>query len=221
MQGCPDRQRDPLRKAIQWSVTPSEAVHWWVRGHVEASNDDADYERRGQGNAWAGGYAEVAARKSARGHRVALPLSLGAAYGSSRADGPWKMEWRIHRPGYRRLLRHMDSCVEEQLTAYPEDALTLAPLHLGEWHPPLQACGRCQHRDKATSRFRCPWERWRTAARAAGGHWRILDGDIVLVVSNLPGSRTCLGEQGRGTHDWAAIPWGQHVAPHVVAVLEF
>ena len=46
------------------------------------------------------------------------------------------------------------------------------------------------------------------AARAAWGHWRIPDGDILLVVSNLPGSRTCLGEQGRGTHDRAAVPWG-------------
>ena len=119
--------------------------------------------------------------------------------------------------------RQMDSWFEEQLTAYPEDALTLAPLHLGEWHPPLLACGRCQHKDKATSRSRCPChrERWRTAARAAGGHQRIPDGDILLVVSNLPGSRTCLGEQGRGTHDWAAVPWGQYVAPQVVAVLEF
>ena len=43
--GCPYQQRDPLRKAIQWSVTPSEAVHWWVRGHVEALDNDEDYER--------------------------------------------------------------------------------------------------------------------------------------------------------------------------------
>ena len=100
---------DPLWKAIQWSVTPSEAVHWWVRGHVQAPDNDEDYERRRQGNAWADEYAEVAARKSARGHRVALPLSLGAAYGSRRADGPGKMEWRIHKPGYWRPPRQMDS----------------------------------------------------------------------------------------------------------------
>ena len=49
--GCPYRQRDPLRKAILWSVTPSEAVHWWVPGHVEAPDSDEDYERRRQGNA--------------------------------------------------------------------------------------------------------------------------------------------------------------------------
>ena len=92
--GGPYQQRDPLRKAIQWSVTLSEAVHWWVRGHVQAPDDDEDYERPRQENAWANGYAEVAAPKSARGHRVALPLSLGAAYGSRRAGGPGKMEWR-------------------------------------------------------------------------------------------------------------------------------
>ena len=41
-------------------MTPSEVVHSWVRGHVEAPDDDDDYERRRQGNAWADGYAEVA-----------------------------------------------------------------------------------------------------------------------------------------------------------------
>ena len=118
-------------------------------------------------------------------------------------------------PGSWRPPRQMDSWFEEQLTAYPEDALTLAPLHLGEWQPPLQACGRCQHKDETTSRFRCPChrERWQTAAQAAGGHWRIPDGNIVLVVSNLPGSRTCLGEQGRGTHDWA-LSHGDSMWPH-------
>ena len=45
VEGCLYRQQDPLRKAIQWSVTPSEAVHWWVQLHVEAPNDDADDER--------------------------------------------------------------------------------------------------------------------------------------------------------------------------------
>ena len=41
------------------------------------------------------------------------------------------------------------------------------------------------------------------------------------MVSNLLGIRMCLGEQGRGTHAWAVLPWGQYVAPEVVAVLEF
>ena len=62
---------------------------------------------------------------------MALPLSLGAAYGLRRADGPGRMEWRIHRPGYWRPPRQMDSWFEEQLTTYPEEALSLAPLHLG------------------------------------------------------------------------------------------
>ena len=41
------------------------------------------------------------------------------------------------------------------------------------------------------------------------------------MVSNLPGSRACLGERGRGTHNWAVVSWGQFVAPQVIAVLEF
>ena len=97
--GCPYRQRASLWKEIQWSVTLSEAVHWWVRGHVEAHGDDEDYECPPHGNAWTDGYAEVAARKSAREHGVALPTSLGAAYGSRGADGLGKMEWHIRRPG--------------------------------------------------------------------------------------------------------------------------
>ena len=119
--------------------------------------------------------------------------------------------------------RQMDPLIEQQLKAYLDDALTLTPLHLGEWHPPLQACGRCQHKDETTSSFRCTcqWERLWTAAWAATGHWRISDGEVLLVLSNLLGSRTCLGERGRGTHDWAVVSWGQHVALHVVAVLEF
>ena len=101
------------------------------------------------------------------------------------------MEWRIHPPGYWRPPRQMDPWFEEQLKAYPEDALTLAPVHLAEWHPPLQACGWCQHKDETVSKFRCTChrEQWRTAARAAGGHWRIPDREVLLVVSNLPGSR--------------------------------
>ena len=58
--------------------------------------------------------------------------------------------------------------------------------------------GGCQHKEEATSRFRCAChrDRWRLATLVAGGHWRVPDGEALLVVSNLPGSRTCLGEQG-------------------------
>ena len=34
-------------------------------------------------------------------------------HGSRRADGPGKMEWRIHRPGYWHTPRQMYSCFEE------------------------------------------------------------------------------------------------------------
>ena len=125
---------------------------------------------------------------------MALPLSWGVAYGSRSADGPGKLGWSIHQPGYWRPPRPLHPWFEEQLAAYPEDALVLAPLHLGEWNPPLRVCGRCQHKEEATSRFRCAChrDRWREAALAATGHWRVLDGEALLVVSNVPGSRTCL-----------------------------
>ena len=75
-------------------------IHGENISHVWRKNVFAGaYECRRQGNAWAVEYADVAAWKSARGHRVALPLSLGEACGSRRADDPGRMEWRIHQPG--------------------------------------------------------------------------------------------------------------------------
>ena len=100
-------------------------------------------------------------RTSRRKERARAPCGPPSVIGSGirvevrRADGPARMEWHIHQPGYWRPPRQMDPWFEEQPKAYPEDALTLAPLHLGEWHPPLQAYGRCQHKDETTSRFRC------------------------------------------------------------------
>ena len=113
VEGCLHHQQDPLRKAIQWSVATSWAVHWWVRGHVGAPEDDDDCERQWQGNAHADEYAGVAARKSAQGYRVALPLSLGAVYGAQRADGPRSLEWRIHQQGNWRPPQQMDFRFEE------------------------------------------------------------------------------------------------------------
>ena len=137
----------------------------------------------------------------------------GRAPGGTGWPSPYHWERRTGRnvrmaqPGCWRPPRQMDSWFEEQLRAYPQEA----SLHLGEWHPPLQACGRCQHKEEATSRFWCAFhqERRRAAARAVGGHWRIPDGEVLLVVSNLPGSWTCLGERGWGTYDWAVDSWGQ------------
>ena len=212
----------PLSKAIQWSVTPSEAVHWWVPGHVEAPDNDEDYERRRQGNAWADGYAEVATRKSACGHRVALPLSLGGAYGSRRADGLGRMEWRIHRPGYWRPPRKMDSSFEEQLTAYLEDALTLAPLHLGSGTPLSKHVAGANIRMRPRRDFGAP-------VIGSGGrrqHGRQGVTGESRMETSCWWSPTCQvvghawGNKG-GTHDRAAVPWGPYVAPHVVAVLEF
>ena len=122
---------------------------------------------RGRGMPWPRGM-----RKSRRGKAHAGSEWPSLCHWERRTGGGEQtalgnMEWRIHKPEYWRPPRPMDSWFEEQLMAYLEDALTLALLHLGEWHPPLQACGRCQHKDETTSRFLR--ERWRTAARAAGG----------------------------------------------------
>ena len=82
--GTLQHQKDLVPRAIQWSVTPSTVVHWWIRGHVDAPGEHEDYERRRQGNAWADEYADVTAHKSACGHQVALPLSPGLCMGLNR-----------------------------------------------------------------------------------------------------------------------------------------
>ena len=97
----------------------------------------------------------------------------------------------------------MDSWFEGQLTAYPEDAPTLGPLHLGSGIP------RSKHVASASIRMRRRRHFGAPITGSGGGRQRGRQGvtggspdeDILLVVSNLPGSRTCLGEQGRGTHD--------------------
>ena len=67
-----------------------------------------------------------------------------------------------------------------------------------------------------------PLSQGAVADNSAGGAGSLEDpGWGHPVVSNLPGSQACLREHGRGTHDWAAVPWGHSVAPQVVAVLEF
>ena len=55
------------------------------------------------------------------------------------------------------------------------------------------------------------WE----VALAADGYWCFPEGPSLLMVSTLPGSRTCLGERDHGTHNWAVVPYS-----HVLAVLK-
>ena len=59
---APQRYRDPIRRAIEWCVTPFEAVHRWVQGVVEDHDGggDGDYEIGWRGSAWASTYADMA-----------------------------------------------------------------------------------------------------------------------------------------------------------------
>ena len=75
--GAPQRQRDPVLRAILWSVSSFVAVHWWLQGHVEAPDGDGEYKWHQHGNGWVDEYVGVAACGSAHGHRVALPLAGG------------------------------------------------------------------------------------------------------------------------------------------------
>ena len=46
----PERQRHPLRKALQQSVTAVEATQWWVKSHQEAGGLVTDRAERVMGN---------------------------------------------------------------------------------------------------------------------------------------------------------------------------
>ena len=70
----PERQRHPLRRALQQSVTEVEATQWWVKSHQEAGGLVTDSAVRIMGNIMADAQATEAVARSARGDRLAVPL---------------------------------------------------------------------------------------------------------------------------------------------------
>ena len=127
------------------------------------------------------------------------------------------LQWRIHTPEHWREPRGLHPRMEELLKEFQEEILTTVPLHLDMWHPTLQACGRCEKKEEATTRFRCPCfrARWKEAIHQQGGNWWVHDGKELRVSSKYPTSATIIAAAGEGSHDWAAVPRlgsGQHPA---------
>ena len=144
----------------------SASTEWWVRSHqdeevgeTEAAKVQSDKERRVQGNDLADEGAKYGARMSAEGKRASLPMDIEEAYGVYKKNGGQgrpELQWRIHKPEHWREPRRLHPRMEELLKEFPGEMLTTVPLHLEMWHPTLQACGRCERKEEATTRFRCP-----------------------------------------------------------------
>ena len=162
----PERQRHPLRWALQQSVAEVEATQWWVKSHQEAGGLVTDSAIRIMGNVLADAQATEAVARSARGDRLAVPLQVPPTYGvRPTPGGTERLEWPIHEPDRWRPPRSIHPRMKQLLQEEPEVGVTLVPLHLGMWHPLLKACPRCEHHEQVTIRYRCPCQRsrWKRA----------------------------------------------------------
>ena len=191
-----------------------------MKSHEEVSALTSHNDVRKMGNSLADAQATEGVRRSAKGQRLAVPLPVSAAYGAHpTAQGSADMEWRIHAPSKLRPPRALHPRMEQLLRESPETGIVLVPLHLGMCHPRLEACPRCERHEEVTTRYRCPCHRakWRRALHAVSPPWRLHGGLALRIISGVPRLRTCIAEEGEGTHDWAAVS-ADHV--HVLAALQ-
>ena len=220
----PERQRHPLRRALQQSVAEVEATQWWVKSHQEAGGLVTDSAVRIMGNVLADAQATEAVARSARGDRLAVPLQVPPTYGvRPTPGGTERLEWPIHEPDRWRPPRSIHPRMKQLLQEEPEVGVTLVPLHLGMWHPLLKACPRCEHHEEVATRYRCPCQRsrWKRALAQVEPPWRLHGGATLRVLSGVPRSKTCIAAAGEGTHDWAAVPHDHVFVPPAVQGVEF
>ena len=220
----PEQQKHPLRRALQWLVSGAAAAHWWVKSHQEVSALTSHGDVRKMGNILADAHATEAVNRNANGQRLAVPLPLSATYGARpTAQGSPDMKWHIHAPSKWRPPRALHPRMEQLLHESPETGILLVPLHLGMWHPHLEACPRCERHEEVTTRYRCPCHRakWRRVLQAVSLPWRLHGGMTLRIISGVPRSRTCIAEEGEGTHDWAAVPADHVHVPAALQAMEF
>ena len=95
----PKRQRRPLRKALQQSVSAVEATQWGVKSHHEAGSLVTDKAVRVMGNILADAQETEVVARSARGDKLAVPLPVPPTYGVRPTEGGTeRLEWPIHEP---------------------------------------------------------------------------------------------------------------------------
>ena len=108
-----------------------------------------------------------------------------------------------NKPQRRRPPRALHPQMEQLPRESPETGIVLVPLHLGMWYLRLEACPRCERHEEVTTRYRCPCHRanWRRALQVVSPPWRLHGGMTLCIISGVPRSRTCVAEEGEGTHN--------------------
>ena len=114
--------------------------------------------------------------RSARGQRLAMPWPLPATYGARpTAHGSTDIEWHIYAPSKWRPPQALHARMEQLLRESPETGIPMVPLHLGMWHPRLEACPRSERHEEVTTWYRCPCHKakWRRDLQAVDPPWRL------------------------------------------------
>ena len=92
---------------------------------------------------------------------------------------------------------------------HQKEAITLAPLQLGLWHPKISSCVKCAHTD-AAQRFECPCAQahWGRAIQASGEPWQIVSSAALRVRYKKRGAdRTfIMGSADQDPCTWGAQP---------------
>ena len=156
--------------------------------------------------------------------RRAVPLPLSVTYGARpTVQGSADMEWHIHAPSKRSPRWALHPRMEQLLREFPETGIVLVPLHLGMWHPRLEACPRCERHEEVMTRYRCPSHRakWRRALHAVSPPWRLHGGMNLRIISGVPRSHTCIAGEGEGTQDLATVPTDHVHVPAALRMVEF
>ena len=85
--------------------------------------------------------------------------------------------------------------------------MLLVQLHLGMWHPRLEACPRCERHEEGTTRYKCPCHtRIAEGRRGSVSAMQPPRGMSLRIINGVPRPHTCIAAEGEGTPDWAAVP---------------
>ena len=153
----PERQRHPLKRALRSSIGEVAAAHWWVKSNQEVSALVTQEDVLKMGNISADAQATEVSPWSAKGRCMAVPPPVQAMYGARpTAQGSTYMEWCIHARSTWRPPRVLHARMEQFLRESPETGIWLAPLHVGMWHPRLEACTRYERHEVMTRPCPCP-----------------------------------------------------------------
>ena len=199
----PEQQQHPLRRALQWSVGDAAATHWWVKSHQEVSVLTSRGDVRKMGNILADAQATEAVDRSAKGQRLAVPLPPSAKYGARpTAQGSADMEWCIHAPSKWKPPRALGTAPPR----VPRDGNIACAATPRDVAPTSRGMPSLRKTRRGHNAVPMPVPQGQVAESAAGyeSAMETTWGDDIAHHQRGPRSRTCIAEEGEGTHDWAA-----------------